>query len=119
MIFNKTYTGMGDDMVNCVFSTSDGGNVLAGTMNAYTGAHLPSYAWLLKTDSDGNVVWSQTYGSGDLMAATQTSDGGYAFLVPSPVGGLLLAEVDASGQMEWNQTFPKLRGFCLLFDADE
>ena len=111
MILNKTYTGMGDDMVNRVFPTSDGGNVLAGTMNAYTGAHLPSYAWLLKTDSDGNVVWSQTYGSGNLLAATQTSDGGYAFLAPSPVGGLLLAKVDASGQMEWNQTYSEVGDF--------
>jgi len=109
VILNKTYTGMGDDFASSIFATSDGGYVLAGTMNAWTGAHLPSYPWLIRTDANGNVVWSQTYGTSDLQAATQTDDGGYAILTTTSFGPDMLAKIAASGQMLWNQTYPSLQ----------
>ena len=122
IILNKTYTGMGDDFASSIFATSDGGYVLAGTMNAWTGAHLPSHPWLIRTDANGNVVWSQTYGTGDLQASTQTDDGGYAFLTTTFMGGVTLAKIAASGQMLWNQTYPHLQylaGFYSLVQASD
>lgn len=110
MVWNKTYTGIygdaetSDDLSN-VFATSDGGYVLAGTLSAWTGASLPDYTRFLKTDSNGNEVWTQDYEGLTVLAATQTSDGGYAFITVS-ADGMLLAKLDASGRMEWNQTYP-------------
>jgi hypothetical protein len=105
VILNKTYEGMGDDFASRIFATSDGGYLIAGTMRASTGAHLPSHAWLIRTDSDGNVVWSQTYGLDDLVAATQTSDNGCAILTRASGGNLLLVKLDQNGQTAWNQTY--------------
>jgi hypothetical protein len=113
IIWSKTYpsvyTNVGEDSrLSNLFSTSDGGYILAGTMNAYTGAHKPSYPWLLKVDTNGTVAWSQTYGGGDMIASSQTSDGGCAFISSSAGGGgtLLLVKVDVSGEMEWSQIYP-------------
>jgi hypothetical protein len=122
VILNKTYTGMGDDFASSIFEMSDGGYVLAGTMNAYTGAHLPSHPWLIRTDANGNVVWSQTYGAGDLLAATQTDDGEYAILTATSAGPVMLTKIAASGQMLWNHTYPDLQywsGFYSLVQASD
>lgn len=58
--------------------TADGGYILAGyTENISTGL---ADAWLIKTDSEGNELWTQTYGdSGDnrINSVQQTDDGGY------------------------------------------
>ncbi|MDD3044021.1 MAG: T9SS type A sorting domain-containing protein [Candidatus Delongbacteria bacterium] len=58
--------------------TSDGGYILAGyTENRSTGL---SDSWLIKTDSEGNELWTQTYGGeGDdrIYSVQQTTDGGY------------------------------------------
>ena len=91
IILNKTYTGLGDDSASSIFATSDGGYVIAGTMNAWTGAHLPSHPWLIRTDANGNEVWSQTYGTGELQAATQTDDGEYAILTTTSFGPNMLS----------------------------
>jgi hypothetical protein len=58
--------------------TADGGYILAGyTENRSTGL---ADAWLIKTDSEGNELWTQTYGGeGDdrIYSVRQTDDGGY------------------------------------------
>ena len=58
--------------------TSDGGFILAGyTENRSTGL---ADAWLIKTDSEGNELWTRAYGGeGDdrIYSVQQTLDGGY------------------------------------------
>jgi hypothetical protein len=115
IMLNKTYLGMGDDLASCIFASNDGGYVLAGTMSAFTGAHLPSYPWLIRTDSNGEVVWSKTYGSGDLVAATQTVDNDYAILTHTSGGDVMLAKIDSNGQMIWNRTVAGLQGSSSVF----
>ena len=45
------------------------------------------------------------------MAATQTTDGGAAFLTQSPKSGVSLLKVNGAGQIEWNQTYAEVDGF--------
>ena len=59
--------------------TNDGGYAIIGVSNSSGNALVK--AWLLKTDSNGEVVWNQTYGGGGLDVAgavAQATDGGYA-----------------------------------------
>jgi len=62
----------------CMDLTADGGYILAGyTENRSAGL---ADAWLIKTDSEGNELWTQTYGGeGDdrIYSVQQTADGGY------------------------------------------
>jgi hypothetical protein len=66
--------------------------------------------WLVKTDSNGLMLWNKTYGG--TIEATASSlvvapDGGYA-IAGSTLGNdsdFLLVKTDALGNMEWNQTY--------------
>jgi len=78
--------------------TSDGGYTIAGYTNSSGGGEED--VWLLKTDSNGNMVWNRTYGEGSVRALVQTSDGGYAI-----AGGARLVKTDSYGNMMWNQTY--------------
>jgi len=79
MQWNQTYGGSGINDAISGIQTNDGGYAVVGVSNS-SGATLVK-AWLLKTDSSGNVVWNQTYGGNGLDVAgavAQATDGGYA-----------------------------------------
>jgi parallel beta-helix repeat protein len=119
----KTFGGVGGDSdAKSLVQTIDGGYVLAGYTAAYG---LGGYdAWLVKTDSSGNLMWTRTYGgtgellysnlptvfgsdgSGDDYAYSliQTSDGGLAF-VGSSASVVWLVKTDQVGNTQWNETF--------------
>jgi len=77
-LWDKTYGGALNDEAYSVIQTEDDGYALAGSTYAF-GAGLWD-AWLIKTDSSGNILWSQTYGGiGDDQAISMiiSSDGGF------------------------------------------
>jgi hypothetical protein len=81
MVWNETYGGTGSDGASSAVQTSDGGYALAGATSSF-GAGLADM-WLVKTDTEGNMQWNQTYGeaapySDWASCVVQTSDGGYA-----------------------------------------
>jgi hypothetical protein len=77
--WEKTYGESGLDSAYAVQQTTDGGYIFAGETFSL-GAYGWTDAWLVKTDSEGNVEWEKTIGgSGDDLASAvqQTVDGGY------------------------------------------
>ncbi len=76
--WNQTYGGSYDEIASALIQTSDGGYALAGLTGSYGVGNIDF--WLVKTDSSGNMQWSQTYGGSDddeAYSLVQTSDGGY------------------------------------------
>lgn len=74
----KTFGGSGNDVVNSVRQTSDGGYIFVGGTEPY-GAVKPD-VWVIKTDADGNEQWSRTFAGRESEWANsvqQTLDGGY------------------------------------------
>jgi ribosomal protein L21E len=59
-LWSKTYGGDSADIGQSVCQTTDGGYILAGYTSSY-GSGLYD-AWLIKTDSSGNMTWSKTFG---------------------------------------------------------
>jgi hypothetical protein len=109
--WNQTYGGAGDDGAYSVIQITDGGYALGGYTNS-TGAGRYDF-WLVKTDVNGTMLWSHTYGdTGDEFgsAVVQTSDGGYALAGPTDSYGagdfdFWLVKTDSSGNMQWNKTY--------------
>lgn len=111
MLWNKTYGGIGEEQVNWVIQTRDGGFAMAGRTNS-TGAGS-SDIWLVKTNANGDMVWNMTYGGAAAefgMEVIQTSDGGYVvvgYTSSFGAGGsdVWLIKTDASGNPVWNKTY--------------
>jgi len=109
--WSKTYGGTAGDEAHSVVQTSDGGYALAGWTASF-GAGGNDF-WLIKTDSTGNMQWTQTYGGAGTEQAyslVQTSDGGYALAgVTSSYGigyySFWLVKTDLHGNKQWNKTY--------------
>ncbi len=116
MQWNRTYGGTAESVV----TTADGGYALAGTAG-------DNDFWLVKTDASGNMQWSKTYGgTGNEYASSliATLDGGYALagtIYPSlgaSAAGMWLVKTDASGSMQWNQTYGEDSAYSLVATSD-
>jgi hypothetical protein len=111
-LWTRTYGGVGlGEYCNQVQQTSDGGFIFAG-QNGFEGGIFP---WLVKTDADGNMVWSEVYYEATtntyFSSVMQTSDGGYI------AGGIsranwgtsridyYLVRTDSSGGTIWSNTY--------------
>jgi hypothetical protein len=109
MEWSQTYGGLGDDYAYSVVQSSDGGYTLAGYSYSYSDGY--NNFWLVKTDSNGNMLWSQTYDGGadsEASSLVRTSDGGYAVAgnIQSSSGeAIWLVKTDASGDAQWTQTY--------------
>ena len=81
MMWSRAFGGTGTDYAYSIVSTSDGGYIIAGATNSSGAGRNDVY--LIKTDANGNMQWSRTYGGiGDDSArlVIQTADGGYALI---------------------------------------
>ena len=108
--FVKTFGGSGSDDSRFIQQTIEGGYIIIGYTQVGDGNED---IWLIKTDSQGNEEWNQTFG-GDSndngRSIRQTTDGGYiitGFTVSFGNGGsdVWLIKTDLNGNEEWNQTF--------------
>jgi hypothetical protein len=117
MEWNRTYgAGSGWDGAYSLVEASDGGYALAGYVNSVDwerSSWIHRDFWLVKTDANGNTVWSRTYGGTGYdwaYSLVATSDGGYAiagYTVSSGAGNadFWLVKTDEFGNMEWNRTY--------------
>ena len=78
-VWDRTYGGKGIDWAASLIQTADGGYAVAGYTSS-KGAGGGDF-WVIKLDSQGNMVWDRTYGGSDNEVAyslIQTTDSGYA-----------------------------------------
>jgi len=92
-IWNRTFSGDCVDFVHSLVATSDGGFALGCIFGSLM---EPDLFWLIKTDVEGNVEWSHTYGEGRTSSLVETSDGGFA-LAGSGGGDFWLIKTDEYG----------------------
>jgi len=107
-IWSRTYGGSSNDFCYSLQQTSDGGYILAGNTLSF-GAGSEDY-WLVKTDANGDSLWSRTFGTSGQeygSSVAQTSDGGYIFVgTGEGFGGLQdfwLVKTDVNGDSLWSK----------------
>ena len=110
--WTQTFGGVEDDWASSVSSTADGGYVIAGYTASYGAGCWDAY--LIKTDSNGDSVWTRTYGGNLYDAALhvfETDDGGY--IVTGFTGGIgewiggdiWIMKTDENGDELWTSTY--------------
>jgi hypothetical protein len=107
-LWTRTYGGADRDAATSVQLTSDKGYILAGGTRSY--ANISSYdAYLIKTDSLGDTLWTKTYGNDGhtdfFESVKQTFDNGYimtGFTTSyGDAGELYLVRTDENGDTLW------------------
>jgi fibronectin type 3 domain-containing protein len=78
LAWEVTFDGGEDEEAASIEQTSDGGYIVAGSTRSYGAGDYDM--WLLKLDSDGNMLWERFYGGTEqdrAVSVHQTGDGGY------------------------------------------
>ena len=119
-IWSKTYGGTGDDWFYRILQTNDGGYIAAGFTTSFgqlgTTSCGPSSLpgkdiYLVKTDGNGNVIWSKAYGTSGCEYAfghclEHTTDGGYILTGQTDAAqGMFLMKIDSAGNIGWSRYY--------------
>ncbi|RPH92343.1 hypothetical protein EHM69_12945, partial [candidate division KSB1 bacterium] len=110
-LWTHTYGGSGYDGAGCIQQTADGGYILTGTTDSF-GAGLHDF-YLVKTDSQGQPLWTRTYGGNNhdrARCVQQTSDGGYilagtTWSFGAGIYDLFVVKTNALGDTLWTHTY--------------
>jgi hypothetical protein len=84
-LWSKTFGGSGTDIGYSVKQTTDGGYAVCGWTYSFGAGAIDVY--LLKTDSQGNLLWSNTLGGGSFdygYSLVETNDNGYFIAATRP-----------------------------------
>jgi hypothetical protein len=109
--WQKTYGGSGEDGIDPVQQTQDGGYIVAGSTTSFGTEGFD--VWIMKLDSSGAIVWQKAYGGSSddwAKAIQQTQDGGYivaaytsSFGVGS--GDAWVMKLNSSGAVVWQKAY--------------
>ena len=110
-IWSRTYGGSRREEGFSVRQAMDGGFIIAGRTDSFGKGNED--VWLIKTDADGNEIWSRTYGGSrreEGFSVRQAMDGGFIIAGRTNSFGkgnddVYLIKTDATGKSIWSKTF--------------
>ena len=110
-LWTKEYGGIDDEWAYAVEQTSDSGYIVVGYVTSWGTGGFD--LWLIKTDSNGDTLWTKTFGGADNdygYSVQQTLAGGYIIVGNTHSFGagnfdVWLIKTDSSGDTLWTKTF--------------
>jgi len=112
-LWTKTFGGLYYDSGTDIQQTNDSGYIILGITYSY-GQGIPTYnnAYLIKTDENGDTLWTKVYGGPDhdaCVSIQQTSDSGFiAAGATGPVYSVMdvyVIKTDENGDTLWTRTY--------------
>ena len=112
-IWNETYGGSESDLGRKIIELSDGNYAIIGTLGYSQGNGIRDVL-LVKTDANGNIIWTQTYGVTndyqDAFSVKETSDGGFIIAAQSHIQAVDLLDAyiiktDSDGNLTWDYMY--------------
>mgnify|MGYP003963364427 CR=1 FL=1 len=108
--WNRSFGEIYHNIGYCVRQTNDDGYIIVGRITVGVG---DDDIWLIKTDSEGNEQWNQSFGGNqeeEGYSVQQTLDEGYiitGYTESYGEGGrdIWLIKTDSQGNEVWNETF--------------
>ena len=127
-LWTKTYGGNSSDRAKSLIETLDQAYLFAGETFSYGAGGYD--AWLVKTDLNGDTLWTKTYGGTEAdyaMSVIESSDQAYLILghthsYGSGRGDFWLVKTDINGDTLWTRTFGGGQddlGFSLIETSDQ
>jgi hypothetical protein len=109
--WQKTYGGGSWDIAFSTEQTTDGGYIVSGTTSSFGAGDED--VWVLKLDSNGQIVWQKTYGGAGMDEGRdieQTKDGGYIVSGTTSSFGEGLRDIwvlrlSPNGNIIWDKTY--------------
>jgi gliding motility-associated-like protein len=127
LIWQKTIGGNSYDNLTSGFETNDGGYILGGYSSSGISGEKTENSrggddyWVIKLDSNRNIVWQKTYGGNGvdrLTSIISTNDGGYLISGDSDSGisgdknlanfgsnDIWVIKINSIGNIEWQKNF--------------
>jgi predicted secreted protein len=119
LLWNKSYGGADYEVIWKMTDTGDGNFMLVGETKSFGAGHRD--VWLLKMDTDGNILWNKTFGLADAdwgINLVRSGDNFYVTGTYHPIidgfSELLLLKVDQDGNFLWNKSFGGGRGYDII-----
>lgn len=109
--WTKAIGGAGDETINSIKQTSDGGFIIVGNTYSF-GAGLNDF-YIVKMNSSGNILWTKSIGgigNDNAYSITQTIDSGYVAVGITTSAGagdkdVLSVKLDKNGNTIWTKTY--------------
>ncbi|MFI5135020.1 MAG: hypothetical protein ACHQD9_04115, partial [Chitinophagales bacterium] len=128
-VFLKTFGGNRDDEMHSMIRSHDGGFIMVGSTESFgQGNFGNSDDYIVKTDSEGNVIWSKTVGIqsyDDIYWIEPTNDSAYVICGIASDNdtsiGILLAKISESGNILWQKVLEQDHagiGYCIRQTSD-
>jgi len=110
-LWTRTYGGSNDEVGWSMQKTTDNGYIIIGQTPSYGAGFNDAY--LIKTDINGDTLWTKTYGGVDPdrgFSCQQTFNGGYIFVGKTSSFGagsnaVYLIRTNVNGNKLWEKTY--------------